>query len=113
MQVELLQQNDDGPSVLHEMYPAGTGKTGIHHMAIIVDNLDVAIAEFAKAGYPEAARMSSEAMQITAVFIDTRSAYGHFIELYEAKPAITMLYDLVANSAKDFDGSDPVRPLKL
>ena len=113
MQVELLQQNDDGPSVLHELYPAGSGKTGIHHMAIIVDSLEQAVATFTEAGYGEAARMTSDAMNLTAVFIDTVADYGHFIELYEPKPAITMLYGMVANAAVGFDGHDPVRPLKF
>jgi hypothetical protein len=82
-------------------------------MAIIVNNLEEAVASFANAGYREAGRMTAAAMDLTAVFIDTVSDYGHFIELYEAKPAVTMLYDAVAQAAKDFDGSDPVRAMKF
>ncbi len=111
MQVELLRQNDDLPSVLHDLYPVGSGRSGIHHAAIIVDDLEEAIANFAKAGYSEAMRVTPPG--ITAVFIDTVRTLGHFIELYEPTPAISGIYDMVAKAAIGFDGSDPIRPVTL
>ena len=113
MQVEIMQQNDDGPSVLHDLYPVGSGKTGLHHVAIFVDDLEGTVARFAKAGYPEATRLTPPGMDVTAVFIDTVNDYGHFIELYEPKPVLTNLYDMVAKAAVGYDGRDPVRTIKL
>lgn len=60
-------------------------------MAIIVDNLDDAIASFAKAGFVEAMRVSVPEQNVTAVFIDAVEAYGHFIELYEPKSALNVV----------------------
>jgi hypothetical protein len=113
MQVEVLQQNDDGPSVLHDLYPVGSGKTGLHHVALFVDDLEDAVAAFARAGHAEAARISPPGMNVTAVFIDAIRTYGHFIELYEPKPILTNLYDMVAKAAIGYDGRDPVRTVKL
>lgn len=112
LQVEFLQQNDARPSVLHDLYPPGSGKTGLHHVAIFVDELEPAVESLKAAGHEEAARVSPAGVDVTAVFLDTVSCYGHFIELYEPKPILTSLYDMVAAASYGFDGSRPVRNLR-
>jgi catechol 2,3-dioxygenase-like lactoylglutathione lyase family enzyme len=47
-QVELIQPLT-GPSVYHEY--TETGRWGLHHLGVFVDDLDVAIATMAEAGY--------------------------------------------------------------
>lgn len=113
MQVELLQQKDNAPSILHDLFPAGSGKTGLHHVAMFVDNLEDAVAGFAKAGFPEVMRATPAGMDVTAVFVDTVAVYGHFVELYETKPVLAGLYEMVAAAAVRFDGRDPVRAIQL
>lgn len=113
MQVELIQENGYGPSILHEMYPPGSGHSGLHHMALFVDDLEEAVSKFATPGFGEAMRVTPEGLDMCAVFIDTLAAYGHFTELYEPVPALTGLYAHVAAAAENFDGSDPVRSIRL
>jgi len=112
LQVEFLQQNDSGPSVLHDLYPPGCGKTGLHHVAIFVDELNAAVESLKAAGHEEAARISPAGVDVTAVFVDTVSRYGRFIELYEPKPILTRLYDMVAAASRGFDGTRPIRSLR-
>lgn len=113
MQVELIQQNNSGASIFHDMFPEGSGRTGLHHVALLVDDLESSVSAFIKAGYPEAMRLTHPGNNVTVVMMDTVSLYGHFVELYEPVKALTELYDLVAAAAVGYDGSNPVRTLQM
>ncbi|MCJ2178047.1 VOC family protein [Novosphingobium album (ex Hu et al. 2023)] len=98
--IEFCQQNNPGPSAFHDLYPEGSGRTGLHHVALFVD--DVAMAA-------EAWRTQGHAIALDAtmtdgfryVFVDTVEKYGHMLELYEPLPALTGFYELVRASAGD------------
>jgi hypothetical protein len=107
MQVEFMQQDNTGPSVVRDLYPEGSRDTVLHHLCCIVDDLDTAIDGFARAGYAEVSRLITSAGD--AVFIDTLANEGHFIELYQSTPTVVAMYDTVANAALGFDGSNAVR----
>lgn len=113
IQVEFLQQDGDEPSILRELYPAGCGRTGLHHVALFVDDINDAVAQMEKAGFPEVCRSGPKGTDTFAVFVDTVQQFGHFVELYEPKPALAALYEMVAKAATGFAGSDPVRSLKF
>lgn len=106
MQVEFMRQISPGPSVIRDLYPEGSGRTGLHHFACIVDDIELATAEFVSAGYSEAGRLYTGVGDI--VFIDRTADEGCFIELYAVSPAVTAMYDTVARAAAGFDGRDPV-----
>jgi hypothetical protein len=109
MQVEFVQQNRSGSSIFHDLFPEGSGKTGLHHVALFVDDLESAVDAFVQAGFTEAARISPPGLGVTTVFMDAVGIYGHFVELYEPKPLLKKIYDMVATAAVGFDGRDPVR----
>ena len=113
MQVELLQQNGDEPSILTELYPAGSGRTGLHHVAMIVKDLEEAVLELGRAGHPEVLRATVPGSDIAPVFVDTVKDLGHFVEVYAGTPGLVGFYDMVAKASVGFDGRDPVRDLKL
>jgi Glyoxalase/Bleomycin resistance protein/Dioxygenase superfamily len=108
IQVELMQDNGGGPSILGDLYEKGSGRTGIHHMAIIVDDLEGAVTSFKKSGYSEAMRVSIPHARLNVVFMDTVATHGHFMELYEPVQAITNMYDAIAKAAIGFDGRNPL-----
>ena len=104
--VELVQDHGEGPSAVRDLY--APNETGLHHVAYFVDDLDEATAELAKRGFPLA--MSAEARGNTRFhFIDAVSQLGHFLELYEPNPGLTSFYEKVRETAKGWDGSDPIR----
>lgn len=107
--VEFMQQNDDRPSILHERFAPGT--SGLHHVALIVDDLDQAIEHFANNGMPVA--NEAQVGDLRFVMVDALAQYGHFIELYEPGPLITHLYSTVREAAQNFDGRDLIRTLSL
>lgn len=111
MQVEFMHQPGDEPSVIRELYPAGSGRTGIHHVALFVDDLADAVTQITEAGFPEAARIMPKGSDLVLVFMDAIKQYGHFIELYEPKPVLLNVFDMVAKAAVGFTGDDPVRSM--
>ncbi len=108
--VELVVQHNPDDSALHDMFPWGSGKEGLHHAALFVDDLDAAIARFAAEGAP-LAQISVTTGGTAFAFVDTRASLGHMLELYEPTGQLTGFYDFVADAAKGWDGRDLLREL--
>lgn len=106
LMIELLQDHGTGSSVVRDLYLPG--QIGLHHVAMFVDDLDAETDRFVRSGYPLA--QSAIARGVTRFhFIDTVRERGHFLELYEPNPSLTATYVRVAEAARGWDGSAPVR----
>lgn len=105
--IEFVQQNNPGPSPFHDMYPEGSGRYGIHHVALFVDDVDAALADFAARGCPTALRAEMNDGFVFA-FADTVATLGHMTELYAPVETLTGFYALVSQAAKDYRGGDIV-----
>ena len=108
--VELVVQHNRHDSALHEMFPWGTGREGLHHAALFVDDLEGEIARFEREGAP-LAQLSVTAGGTAFAFVDTRASLGHMLELYQPTAQLTGFYDFVAEAAKGWDGRDLLREL--
>jgi hypothetical protein len=108
--VELVVQHNPDPSALHDMFPWASGKEGLHHAALFVDDLDAAIARFDAEGAP-LAQLSVTQTGTAFAFVDARASLGHMLELYEPTGQLTGFYDFVAEAAKGWDGTDLIREL--
>lgn len=108
--VEMVQVHSKEPSVFSDLYP--DGRTGFHHIALIVDNLADAMKRFEAAGFAEAF-YGEVAPGAGFAMMDAVERFGHFIELYEPSPPLLAVYHRVENAAINFDGSDPVRDFAL
>lgn len=108
--VELVLQHNPEASALHDMFPWGTGTEGLHHTALFVDDLAVAIGRFSADGMPMA-QLSVTAGGTAFAFMDTTASMGHMLELYEPTPQLTGFYDMVAQAAQGWDGQDLIREL--
>jgi len=110
LMIEFAMQHNDDPSAFHDMYPAGSGRFGLHHTALWVDDLAGAIAGFEVEGL--AIAQYAETTTGTAfAFVDGVECCGHMIELYEPSPGLTGFYAMVAAAAEGWDGADPIREL--
>lgn len=103
--VEFVQQNNDGPSVFRDMYP--DGGEGMHHVALIVDDIAVSMRVFEEAGHDTG--LYAEVGDMAFAMMDCRRSLGHFVELYEPTPALVGVYELVRSAAQGWDGSAPIR----
>ncbi len=106
--MELVQQDEEGPSPFRMMYQPG--EQGVHHMAMMVDSMQVTYAECERLGLDIAAK----AVTLTGTefaFIDTVAQMGHMIEIYEKSEGLLGFYEMVREASVDWDGSDPVRSI--
>jgi len=99
--VEFVQQNNPGPSPFHDLYPEGSGRYGLHHVAVFVEDVDTALAEFAAQGAPCAMR-AEMADGFVYAFADTSASLGHMTELYAPRASLLGFYAMVADAAKDY-----------
>lgn len=106
LMVEFVQQNNDGPSVFRDMYP--DGGQGMHHVALIVDDIQAAMHRYEAAGHATGLYAEVEP-GVGFAMMDCVASLGHFIELYEPTPQLLAVYDLVRSAAQDFSGVDPIR----
>lgn len=107
VQVELIEQYCDTPSAYRDVYARGEG--GFHHTCVVVPDIEGAIAHYAAQGAPVAIRGDFGAVRWA--YIDTRPQLGCMTELVGEHPDIRAFFQSIADSAVDWDGSNPVRNL--
>ena len=103
--IELVQDNGKGPSIIRDLYPPQ--KSGLHHLAYFVNDMDLVSAKLVEEGYVLA--MSGQAGENRFQFFDAISEMGHFLEIYEPIESLKYLYERVRSASKNWDGSDPLR----
>ena len=92
VQIELIQQHNDGPSCYRDKYAAG--EQGFHHTAMFVPDYEGAIKAYEDAGYP-CAEYFELADNGSAAYMDTWPLLGHMVELYRDTQGIHDLYKAV------------------
>ena len=103
--IELVQDNGEGPSIIRDLYPPQ--KSGLHHLAYFVNDMDLVSAKLIEEGYVLA--MSGQAGENRFQFFDAISEMGHFLEIYEPIESLKSLYERVRIASINWDGSDPLR----
>ena len=109
MQVELIQQHNDGPSAYRDSVPAG--HDAMHHVGGVTDDFDAEMARYREAGVAVPYESSSGGIRVA--YFDTREAIGCMTELEERHPATEGLRAMVAEAAADWDGTDPIRRIPV
>lgn len=100
VQIELVEQHDDGPSAFRDTVPAG--ETRFHHVAIIADDFDAALARYADVEIAAQGRFGD----IRFVYLDTSATLGAMLEILEDRPAIRAFFAAIRKAAERWDG-DP------
>jgi len=107
MHVELIEQHSPEPSVYRDTYAPGHG--GFHHLCFPVPDIEAAAGQYRDAGFETGMRLRFGDTPVA--YIDTRPAIGCMTELIRNDQEILDLYAAVADSAIEWDGSDPIRIL--
>lgn len=107
IQIELIEQHDDGPSVYRDTVP--TGAAAMHHVAFIAEDFDAALAHYTDQGFAVAADGRFGDMRYA--YVDTAAALGHMVEIVEDKPAIRAFFGAVRKAAERWD-RDPATLLR-
>ena len=107
VQMEFVTQHNADLTHISDLFPAG--KSGIHHMAIIPDDLEAAVTAFEAEGMTIIARLTVPTeTPFDVVYIDGREKFGHLIEIYPDNDAIRSLYKMTADAALNGKPDDPI-----
>ena len=108
VQIELIQQFDDVPSIYSE-FP-GRERGGLQHLGVMTRSVADDLARLRGRGI-EPVQWGSTANGIRFAYVSTDQHPGAMIELIEHGPAIDGFFGMVRDAARNWDGSQPVRRL--
>lgn len=100
IQIELVQQHDDGPSAFRDTVPAGV--TRLHHVAIVAEDFDAALRDHAEYAIASQGRFGD----IRFVYLDTSAKLGAMLEILEDHPGIRAFFGAIRRANERWDG-DP------
>lgn len=101
LQVELIQQHCDTPSVFREV-PGAKPSRGPHHVAIYPRNHQAMVDHYAELGFPVAGEIETRT-GYGPTFVDTRDLTGHMLEVYRPDPLLEKVYAVVKERSKNWD----------
>lgn len=107
MQIELVTQLEEGPSMFSELAPAGESR--LHHMSTYTDNFDADLDHYLSHGAEVVFTGLMKGAQVC--WLDTVSTLGFMTELITSNPEKEKVFAMFRDAAKDWDGSDPIRTL--
>lgn len=108
LQIELIEQEDDSPSVYREFTEAG--HEGFHHVAFWAEDFDAAMAGAAARGWPVVHHGTGGGVARFA-YLDGGGCTSTVIEVMELTAVSSSMMTHVRQAAEHWDGSDPVRVL--
>lgn len=105
VQVELIRQENDAPSI----YRGVEGK-GLHHTCILTDDIAAArtIAEAAGARVLVEGRVDPDG---AVLYVDTAGGLGSIVEILQPATGTEGLFAMIKAASQGWDGSEPVRRL--
>jgi len=106
MQIELIQPNDDHPSVYREAIDRKGH--GFHHFGRASDDIEADIAEMEARGYALAFRAGVPTGGDIA-YMDGGPVQPGFVELISATPTMEQAFTRFWRASLDWDGADPIR----
>jgi hypothetical protein len=106
MQIELIQPEDDNPSVYKELIDRSG--YGLHHFGVASDDIDGDIARMEGDGYTLAFRAGVPSGGDVA-YLDGGPAKPGMLELIEATPGMDRGFTAMWRASVGWDGSDPLR----
>ncbi|MGD9600787.1 MAG: VOC family protein [Gammaproteobacteria bacterium] len=105
LQIELIYQHNDEPSVYKEFLDAG--RVGVHHFGLMPEDYAATCAEYGRRGHVAAFECTVGGAPLT--YFDTVSTIGHYTELWDNSSVFKDLFLMVENAAMGWDGKNPVR----
>jgi hypothetical protein len=108
LQIELIKQHCDRPSVYRDLEARGT--SAFHQLCTVTADYDRARAHYEALGYPLATEITSPRGQRVA-FFDTADDFGFYTEVAEEAPGFLDALARIAQTCATWDGRDPVRIL--
>lgn len=109
LQIELIQPRNEAPSLWSDFLRAG--HEGLQHVAYWTDRFDDDTKRLAAAGYEAGQSGCVGGPDGRFVYYDTEAHPGTVVELSEISGAKGAFFRHIAETARTWDGSEPVRRL--
>lgn len=113
VQLELIEQHNDGPSAYRDAVPKG--QEGYHHICFYPDDYDAELARYRAMGYEVATSgQVTSANNRRFCYIDTRKDLNCMVELVDAPEGGSIVWAALREITDGWDGkTDPVRMMGL
>lgn len=105
VQIELIVQYDDRPSVFRDFYAQGS--SGFHQVCTVTADYDGKVAHYEGLGYPLACEIMSGGQRVG--YVDTFADFGFVTELVEGGDNYFKTWSRLEKTCREWDGKDPVR----
>ncbi len=108
LQIELIQQRNDAPSMYRDFLEAG--HEGLQHVAYWTDEMDATLERVQAAGYAigQSGEIGSNGR---FAYLLTEAHPGTVVEVSEVSGPKGQFFEHIAKTADDWDGSNPVHRL--
>jgi hypothetical protein len=106
LQIELIQQRNDAPSMYRDFLAAGN--EGLQHVAVWTQQMDEELAALATAGFAigQSGRVGRNGR---FVYLETETHPGTVVEVSEISGGKGGFFEQLAREAEAWDGTNPVR----
>lgn len=110
LQIELIQQRNDAPSMYMDFLNAG--REGLQHMSYWTTDYQADYDRALAAGYKVGHEGQIGGSQGRFVYFDTETHPGTVIEMSDISGAKGKFFEHIRKAAADWDGSNPIRPVR-
>jgi len=108
VQLELIQQFCDRPSVYREL--CGRGASSFHQICTVTPDYDEKQAHYVGLGYELVSEFDAGSARVA--FFDTLADFGFFTEVFEQSAPVLGQLSAIAQTCAEWDGAtDPIRLL--
>ena len=107
VQIELLQQFDDRPSVLRDL--VAQGEKGFHQVCTVTPDYEAKKSHYEALGYELRSEIITAEHRVA--YFDTVDDFGFFTEVVAQTPRFLAQLAQIAQTCAEWDGADPVRIL--
>jgi len=105
VQIELIKQNNDAPSIYKDFLDAGL--EGLHHTCLLVDDFEHARAVCKTAGAEVLQEGRLPGGEV--IYVDTGGGPGTIVEILKLPEGGRQGFAMMREAARNWDGSDPIR----
>lgn len=107
MQIQIVAQTCDAPSIYSEILGLSNGAPQFHHMLILTEDIDADIARYASRGIGVAALVEPPGMKVA--FMDSVPQLGMMIEFFQMSLYFDEFFTRAHRAHLEWDGLDPIR----
>jgi len=104
-QIELIYQHNEAPSIYTEFLNAGG--TGVHHVAVMTDAIEDAVARLSAEGF-SIAQQGRAVQGSQFAYLETGRERGGMVELIERSPLTVEIFHRIQDAARNWDGRTPI-----